>query len=118
EDRDGATRPTAVFSLSQHSTLLVLSEIRRMGLSMPEDIALVGFDDTDWMQITWPSITSVAQPVATIAERAAGVLFARIEGKSTGFPVQYLEPCTMLVRQSAGPEQHRTPRRSGRSGQA
>ena len=116
EHADGA-RPTAVFSLSQHSTLLVLSEIRRMGLTMPEDIALVGFDDADWMQITWPSITAVAQPVATIAERAARALFARIEGESTGFPVQYLEPCTMLVRQSAGQGTHETPRRSGRGGQ-
>ena len=113
--QDGA-RPTAVFSLSQHSTLLVLAEIRRIGLGVPEDIALVGFDDVEWMQTTWPPITAVAQPVAAIAERALGALLARVEGKSTGFPVQYLEPCTMLVRQSAGQIEEEPPRRSGNGG--
>lgn len=115
-DRDAAHRPTAVFSLSQHSTLLVLSEIRRMGLAIPDDIALVGFDDADWMQTTWPSITAVAQPVAAIAERAAATLLARVEGETTGFPVQYLEPCTMRVRQSAGQGQENPPRQSGHGG--
>jgi len=109
-------RPTAVFSMSQYSTLLVLSEIRRMGLRVPEDVALVGFDDADWMQTTWPSITAVAQPVTAIAERALAALLARVEGESTGFPVQHLEPCTMLVRQSAGQTEEK--RRAGFSGAA
>lgn len=112
----GQNRPTAVFSLSQHSTLLVLSEIQRMGLRVPDDIALVGFDDADWMQTTWPSITAVAQPVTTIAERALATLLARVEGESTGFPVQSLEPCTMLVRQSAGQMEEAPPRRSRNGG--
>lgn len=104
EARDGAKRPTAVFSLSQHSTLLVLSELRRRSIRVPEDIALVGFDDAEWMQTTWPTITAVAQPVATLAERAVAALLARVEGQNAGFPVQYLEPCTMIVRQSARAE--------------
>ena len=112
----GADRPSAVFSLSQHSTLLVLSEIRRRGLDLPGDIALVGFDDADWMQTTWPSITAVAQPVDAIAERAAAALLARVEGRSTGFPVQYLEPCTLRVRQSAGQGHKHPPRRTGHGG--
>ncbi len=116
ESHEAEDRPTAVFSLSQHSTLLVLSEIRRMGLRVPEDIALVGFDDADWMQTTWPSITAVAQPVTAIAERALGALLARVEGESTGFPVQHLEPCTMLVRQSAGQTEEEPPRRNGWGG--
>ena len=95
-------QPTAVYSLSQHSTLLVLSELRRRGMSIPDDIAIVGFDDVEWMQITWPSITAVAQPVEAIAQRAVSVLLARIEGKNTGFSANYLEPCRMIVRQSAG----------------
>ncbi|WP_068110465.1 LacI family DNA-binding transcriptional regulator [Tropicimonas marinistellae] len=107
--------PTAVFSLSQHSTLLVLSELGRRGLRVPQDISLVGFDDGEWMQTTWPSITAVAQPVAVMAERALAALLARIEGENTGFPVQCLEPCKMLVRQSAGPgEEMSRQRRGGR----
>ena len=88
--------------MSEYSTLLVLSELRQRGMSIPDDIAVVGFDDVEWMQITWPSITAVAQPVAAIAQRAMSVLLARIEGEKTGFSTGYLEPCRMIVRQSAG----------------
>lgn len=114
EERQGDQRPTAIYSLSQHSTLLVLSELRRRDIRIPDDIALVGFDDVDWMQTTWPSITAVAQPVAAMAERALAALLARVEGENQGFPVQYLEPCTMHVRQSAG--RKRTPSRHSRRG--
>jgi LacI family transcriptional regulator len=103
DTRTGPDRPTAVFSLSQHSTLLVLSEIVRLAIRIPSEIALVGFDDAEWMQTTWPSITAVAQPVQAMAERAVAALLARVEGKAVGFPVHHLEPCTMLVRQSAEP---------------
>ncbi|PCJ91000.1 MAG: LacI family transcriptional regulator [Hyphomicrobiales bacterium] len=95
--------PTAVFSLSQRSTLLVLSELRRRALRIPDEVALIGFDDVDWMHITWPSITAVAQPVAAMAEAAVAALLARIEGQNSGVPVQHLEACTMLVRESVEP---------------
>ncbi|WP_343116144.1 LacI family DNA-binding transcriptional regulator [Ostreiculturibacter nitratireducens] len=111
----GAERPTAVFSLSQHSTLLVLSELRRRGLRIPQDVELVGFDDADWMQTTWPSITAVAQPVAAMAERAVSVLLERIEGGNKGAPTSHLEPCTMLVRESAG-QMNDPSRQYGRGG--
>lgn len=111
----GTIGPDAVFSLSQHSTLLTISELRRRGLCVPDQIALVGFDDADWMKTTWPSITAVAQPVEALAERAMAALLARIDGRHDGFPVQHLENCTLLIRQSAGPAEEalRQTRRGG-----
>lgn len=97
------SRPTAVFALSQSATLFVLSELRRRGLRLPDDISLIGFDDADWMRSTWPAITAVAQPVTEIARRAVATLLGRVEGALEGFPVQILEPCVMAVRQSAIP---------------
>ena len=94
--------PTAVFSLSQHSTLLVLSELRRRAVRVPQEIALVGFDDAEWMQTTWPSITAVAQPVEAMARRAVAALLSRVEGEAAP-PRCHLESCAMRVRQSAGP---------------
>ena len=102
--RPGRRRPTAVFSLSQQSTLLVLSELRRRGVDIPGQIALAGFDDADWMRAAWPSITTVAQPVVAMSERAVAALLARVESGKTGFPVQYLEPCSMRIRQSTPPD--------------
>jgi LacI family transcriptional regulator len=102
--RIAASTPSAVFSVSQHSTLLVFSQLRRRNLQLPQEISLVGFDDADWMQATWPPITAVEQPIKTMAQKAVDLLVARMEGRNTGAPVQHLEACTMLMRESVGPE--------------
>ena len=92
--------PTAVFSLSQHSTLVVLSELRRRKIAVPDQVALVGFDDADWMRTTWPSITAVAQPVEIMAKQAVAALLARLENDGDGYPVQHLERCVLNIRES------------------
>jgi LacI family transcriptional regulator len=94
-------RPTAVYSLFSKGTLVVLSEFRRRGWRCPEDISLVGFDDAEWMQVTWPAIAAVVQPVRAIAKQAIEVLFDRIAGRE-GPPLARLETCTFLARESVG----------------
>jgi len=92
--------PTAIFSLSQHSTLVALSELRRRKLAVPDQVALVGFDDAEWMRTTWPSITAVAQPVDAMAEQAVSALLSRLDKKGNGYPVQHLERCVLHIRES------------------
>ena len=94
-------RPTAVYSLFLKGTLVALSEFRRHGWHCPNDISLVGFDDAEWMQATWPAIAAVVQPVRQIAIQAMDVLFRRIEGEE-GPPRTRLEPCKVLMRESVG----------------
>jgi len=93
-------QPTAIFSLSQHSTLIALSELRRRALAIPEQVALVGFDDADWMQTTWPSITTVSQPVDEMARLAVKTLLTRLAKTADTIPVQHLEPCALCIRES------------------
>lgn len=94
-------RPTAVYSLFLKGTLVALSEFRRRGWHCPDDISLVGFDDAEWMQVTWPAIAAVVQPVRQIATGAMDVLFGRIEG-GHGPAQARLEPCKFLMRESVG----------------
>lgn len=94
-------RPTAVYSLFSRGTLVALSEFRRRGWHCPDDISLVGFDDAEWMQVTWPTIAAVVQPVRQIAKRAMNMLFRRIEG-GEGPSEARLEPCKLLMRESVG----------------
>lgn len=94
-------RPTAVYSLFLKGTLVALSEFRRRGWHCPNDISLVGFDDAEWMQVTWPAIAAVVQPVRKIAAEAMELLFRRIEGEG-GPPTARLEPCKVLMRESVG----------------
>jgi len=97
----GGDRPTAVYSLFLKGTLVALSEFRRRGWHCPNDISLVGFDDAEWMQVTWPAIAAVVQPVREIASNAMEFLFRRIEGEG-GPPRARLEPCEVLMRESVG----------------
>ena len=101
EGKAGGKRPTAVYSLFLKGTLVALSEFRRRGWHCPNDISLVGFDDAEWMQVTWPAIAAVVQPVRQIAGHAMEALFARIEG-GEGPPRARLEPCQVLMRESVG----------------
>lgn len=94
-------RPTAVYSLFLKGTLVALSEFRRLGWHCPNDISLVGFDDAEWMQVTWPAIATVVQPVRQIAIHAMSALFRRIDGED-GQPRARLEPCKVLMRESVG----------------
>ena len=100
-DRYGRTMPTAIFSLSQHSTLVVLSELRRRKIAVPDQVALVGFDDADWMRKTWPSITAVTQPVDIMAKKAVAALLTRLKNDGNGYPVQHLERCVLSIRESS-----------------
>ncbi|MFK8079268.1 MAG: LacI family DNA-binding transcriptional regulator [Granulosicoccus sp.] len=100
DEKGAEARPTAIFSLSQHSTLIALSELRRRALAIPRQVALVGFDDADWMQTTWPTITSVSQPVDQMAHQAVKTLLARLEQTTDTFPFQQLERCALHLRES------------------
>ncbi|WP_080920808.1 LacI family DNA-binding transcriptional regulator [Manganibacter manganicus] len=95
-------RPTAVYSLFLKGTLVALSEFRRQAWHCPADISLVGFDDAEWMQVTFPAIAAVVQPVRRIAMQAMDLLFRRIEGDD-GPPRMLLEPCKVLMRESVSP---------------
>lgn len=95
--------PTVVFSLFQKGTLIALSEFRRRGLLCPQDVSLVGFDDTEWMQVTYPAVSAVVQPIGKLADHAFHRLLARIEGQksaSQSASICHLEPCSLQLRES------------------
>ncbi|MEM6383505.1 MAG: LacI family DNA-binding transcriptional regulator [Pseudomonadota bacterium] len=106
-------QPTAVFSLFQKGTLLALAEFRRRGIRCPDDVSLVGFDDAEWMRVTYPSVTAVVQPLDRLADIAFERLLARVEGQ-TGASISRLEPCALTARESLIAVQAAGPRRARR----
>ena len=67
-------RPDGVFCQSDHIALGVCQSIRGAGLRIPEDIAVVGFDNYDFDMFVSPTLTSIAQPL----EKIGGVAFAQL----------------------------------------
>ena len=69
---------TAIFSSNNLMTLGALGAIMGKGLSIPEDISLIGFDDMPWAPYMCPPLTAVAQPTYELGRRAAELLMRRI----------------------------------------
>ena len=75
-------RPTAIFALSNTITLGALKAIREAGLRIPEDVALISFDNNLYMDYMTPSITRISQPVEDMAKLAVKILLDKIKGAS------------------------------------
>ncbi|MDQ7249801.1 LacI family DNA-binding transcriptional regulator [Dongia sedimenti] len=95
-------RPTALFTVDSLMTQGALLALRSMGLAIPRDVSLVGFDDFDLATFTDPQITVVAQPIAELGPRAAQLLIERLDGKKVA-PRHVRFPTRLVVRGSVAP---------------
>jgi LacI family transcriptional regulator len=94
-------RPTAVFTANNFMTAGTMRAVRALGLRIPDDLALVGFDDLDWTTLVDPPVTVIAQPVAELGHRVAERLLARIDGED-GPPRRIRLRTRLVVRGSCG----------------
>lgn len=98
-------RPGAIFAVNDTLALGLLQAAKRHEIRVPEDLALVGFDDLNYAAYLTPPLTTVAQPRLEIGVRAANLLINRFEGQ-TG-PIQHIElPTNLIVRVSCGVRLH------------
>ncbi len=100
------SRPTALFTVDSLMTQGALLALRSMGLSIPHDVSLVGFDDFNLATFTDPQITVVAQPIAEIGPLAAKLLLERLAGKTTA-PRHNRFPTRLIIRGSVAPPRKR-----------
>jgi LacI family transcriptional regulator len=95
-------KPTAIFAASDYLVMGVLDALRKMELSSPRDISLVGFDDMPFASLLNPPITTIRQPVRQMGERGVDVLLARIKGEDR--PAASLRlPVELIERESVAP---------------
>jgi len=109
-------RPTALFVTNNLMTLGALRAIAELGLDVPGDLSLVGFDDMDWYPVCDPPITAVAQPACEIGARAAERLLLRMHSRQVLRPQKIRLPTELIVRASTAPPPARaTARRRSRA---
>src|SRR5438067_13447071 len=75
---DATQPPDAFFTTNSLLAAGVLQAIRERNLTIPDDIALVTFDETTWASLVQPAITLIAQPTYGIGKTAAELLLQRI----------------------------------------
>ncbi len=71
--------PRAIFTLNNNLTSTCLKYLRKLSVRIPEDVALIGFDDVLYFGFTQPSISAIRQPVDRISENAFQLLLRQIE---------------------------------------
>ncbi|MFA5964319.1 MAG: LacI family DNA-binding transcriptional regulator [Sphingomonas sp.] len=98
---DRTDRPTAILAQNDEMAVGVMLAARELGLSLPGDLSIAGFDDAEASRIVWPRLTTVRQPVFDMAVAATGMLIDQLEGRLT---VQRTEHNNeLLIRDSTAP---------------
>lgn len=70
--------PTAIFSSNDDMAAGIVASAQMLGLKVPDDVSVAGFDDTEIATNIWPELTTVKQPIAEMARRAVDLLTASI----------------------------------------
>jgi LacI family transcriptional regulator len=94
--------PTAIFAFNDNGAIGALHAARKRGLSVPEDLSVVGFDDTFQAEIVMPTLTSVRQPLAEMGRMGVSLLLRILDGQR--IEALRLElSTTLVVRESTAP---------------
>jgi DNA-binding LacI/PurR family transcriptional regulator len=99
-------RPTAVLVMSDAMAIGVLRAARDLGIPVPRDLSVVGFDDIDISRHTNPPLTTVHQPIRLKGETAVRMLLSMIEGGESRPTTTTLET-RLIVRESTAPPPRR-----------
>ncbi|CAN5655808.1 substrate-binding domain-containing protein [soil metagenome] len=93
-------RPTALFAANNFIAIGALKALRALGLHVPEDISVVGFDDLPTSLIVEPFLTVVAQPAYAMGQHATELLLQRISAPEATSYQEVILPTQLIIRQS------------------
>jgi len=94
--------PTAVLARNDSAAIGVLRAAHTLGMKVPQDLSVAGFDNIPLASFWSPALTTVAQPIREQGRLAARILLDKIEGKLTGEGQMRTMECELVVRESTG----------------
>ena len=92
--------PTAVFTRNDFTAMGAICAARDSGLRIPDDVAMVGFDNVPLSAFTVPPLTTVDQPTREQGRESARLLLERIEGNAARERREICLDCHLVIRQS------------------
>lgn len=94
--------PEAIFTLNNNLTSHCLLALRKLSLSIPNDVALIGFDDMLYFSFTQPSVSAIAQPIEQIGEKAFDLLLRKINREEITTAERSVKlPVELIIRDSS-----------------
>ncbi|MGP4076893.1 LacI family DNA-binding transcriptional regulator [Halobacillus sp. K22] len=93
--------PTAVFAASDEMAMGVINAAKHRGIKVPEELAVVGFDNIKFSAIFDPPLTTIAQPKFGMGKRAMEMLIKRFNGESLD-QMEHTLPDELIIRESCG----------------
>lgn len=94
--------PTAIFAANDQMAVAVIMAAHRLGLTVPQDLSVIGFDDTPMCQLIWPTLTTVKQPYDDIAIEAVRLL-QNADADRREIARSLILPHELVVRESTAP---------------
>ncbi|TQV78918.1 LacI family transcriptional regulator [Exilibacterium tricleocarpae] len=79
-----ARKPSAIFACNDEIAAGTLFAARLMGITVPQELSIVGFEDSPFSRQTWPKLTTARQPNSTIAQAATALLIDRMKSDRQG----------------------------------
>jgi len=95
-------RPTALIAANNFITIGAMKALQEVEMDVPDDIALVGFDDLPPAMVTFPFFTVASQPAYQMGTRAMQLLLERLEGKEMDAFQEIILPTHLIIRRSSG----------------
>ena len=96
--------PTGLFASNNFIAIGAMKALRDFGQRVPEDIALVSFDDLPPALVTFPFLSVAAQPAYEMGQKATELLLNRLSGETARNYHEIILPIEIIVRQSSGAE--------------
>ena len=93
---------TAIFCFNDIAAIGAIRALKDVGLSVPDDVSVVGFDDIQSAAYSTPSLTTVRQPLTEMGKRGAQVLLERIAKPEQGYASEIVMTPELVVRESTG----------------
>jgi LacI family transcriptional regulator len=94
--------PSAVFAVNNLVALGAIEAVREAGLEVPDDVALVCFDDIEFASRLYPFLTAMEQPAETFGTLGTQLLLERIQGRGPARDHVVVLPGQLTVRRSCG----------------
>jgi LacI family transcriptional regulator len=99
----GARRPTAIFCCNDLLAIGTLQAAKELGLRVPDDLSIVGFDNTILASVTDPPLTTVAQPIELMGNMTVNLLIGKLKKETIVSPRTVLQPELVVRGSTAAP---------------